>query len=173
MKGEERKTEKKTLWDFIKDHPKFREFANVLHHLAINTLVGIKRTRSEANQEEEKVQSSNSSYQPLPEKGAAMKSHGEEEEVCVLSEEDQELKALYGNGVQVSRWCYKDGKKIGGGKLEGKAAQKSNDTIQIKGMQYKYFSESESDKIELVYNEYQKNTNEIFFTYLDIGESLY
>lgn len=94
-------------------------------------LVGIKRTKP-GSLEEEKDDSPNSSSQPLPEKGAAMTSQGEEDEDGgVLSEENQALIALYGNRIRVVRWCFENDsavkrkKQNGGGKAKPKVDRRT------------------------------------------------
>jgi hypothetical protein len=99
--------------------------------LDTKNLVGIKRTKP-GSLEEEKDDSPNSSSQPLPEKGAAMTSQGEEDEDGgVLSEENQALIALYGNRIRVVRWCFENDsavkrkKQNGGGKVKPKVDRRT------------------------------------------------
>jgi hypothetical protein len=86
--------------------------------LDLSNLVGTKRTKP-IILEEDKDDSPNSSSQPLPEKGPV--NPQTEDEEGVLSEENQELIALYGNRIRVIRWCFendgvvKNKKQTGGG----------------------------------------------------------
>ncbi len=72
----------------------------------MTNLVGTKRPKPN-NIEEEKDDSHNSSSQPLPEKDHPLGPQTEDED-GVLSEENQELIALYGNRIRVIRWCFEN-----------------------------------------------------------------
>lgn len=84
--------------------------------------------------EEDKDDSPNSSSQPLPEKGPV--NPQTEDEEGVLSEENQELIALYGNRIRVIRWCFendgvvKNKKQTGGGKTKPKVDRRTALAIQ-------------------------------------------